>query len=48
MIAEVANNHKVADTFRQLAQQLTGRTEVKKSRAGLLSPLLQRFRKKPA
>jgi len=48
MIAEVASNHKVAETFRQLAQQLTGRTEVKKSRAGLLSPLLQRFRKKPA
>jgi pilus assembly protein CpaE len=46
MIAEVAANHKIADTFRQLAQTLTGRTEMKKAKGGLFSPILQRFRKK--
>jgi pilus assembly protein CpaE len=46
MIAEVAANHKVADTFRQLAQILTGRSEAKKSKAGLFTPLLQKLRKR--
>ena len=46
MIAEMAPNHKVAETFRQLAQLLTGRSEVKKSKAGLFTPLLQKLRKK--
>jgi pilus assembly protein CpaE len=46
MIAEVAANHKIADTFRQLAQILTGRSEAKKSKAGLFTPLLQKLRKR--
>jgi pilus assembly protein CpaE len=37
MIAEVSANHKTADMFRMLAQVLTGRAEVKRSRSGLLS-----------
>lgn len=45
MIAEVAANHKVAETFRQLAQILTGRSEAKKSKASLFTPLLQKLRK---
>lgn len=46
MIAEVSTNHKVAETFRQLAQLLTGRSEVKRVKSGLLTPLLQKFRKR--
>jgi pilus assembly protein CpaE len=40
MIAEVSANHKNAETFLQLAQLLTGRSEVKKAKTGLLTPLL--------
>jgi hypothetical protein len=32
--------------FRQLAQVLTGRAEVKRSRGSLLTPLLAKLRKK--
>ncbi len=46
MIAEMAANHKTSEMFRQLAQSLTGRTETKRARASLLSPLLSKFRKK--
>jgi pilus assembly protein CpaE len=37
MIAEVSASHKSAEMFSLLAQVLTGRTEVKRSRGGLLS-----------
>ncbi len=40
MIAEVAASHRTAETFRQLAQVLTGRAESKKTRASLLTPLI--------
>jgi pilus assembly protein CpaE len=40
MIAEFASNHRSAETFRQLAQELTGRSEPKKQRMGLLPPML--------
>jgi pilus assembly protein CpaE len=40
MIAEIAAGHRTAETFRQLAQQMTGRAESKKQRSGLLTPLL--------
>jgi len=43
MIAEVSANHKTADMFRQLAQVLTGRSEAKRARGGLFSPLLARL-----
>jgi pilus assembly protein CpaE len=46
MIAEVAGNHKVAETFRQLAQTLTGREEFKKPGNSLFAPILQKLRKK--
>ncbi|ARP98786.1 AAA family ATPase [Pseudorhodoplanes sinuspersici] len=45
MIAEVSNGHKVAETFRQLAQVMTGRSEAKKSKAGLFGPILEMLRK---
>jgi pilus assembly protein CpaE len=46
MIAEVAANHRAAETFVQLAQLLTGRSEAKKSRGGFLTPLLGKLLKR--
>jgi len=46
MIAEVAATHRTAETFRVLAQLLTGRSEVKKARSGLLTPLLAKLMKR--
>jgi pilus assembly protein CpaE len=46
MIAEVAGNHKVAETFRELAQLLTGKSEFKKPGNSLFAPILQKLRKK--
>jgi pilus assembly protein CpaE len=40
MIAEVASGHRTAEMFRHLAQVLTGRAAAKKTRSGLLGPLL--------
>jgi pilus assembly protein CpaE len=46
MIAEISASHRNAELFRHLAQILTGRTEVKKARSGLLTPLIEKFRKR--
>jgi pilus assembly protein CpaE len=46
MIAEMSGNHKTTETFRQLAQTLTGHAEAKKSRSSLLMPLLTKLRKR--
>jgi pilus assembly protein CpaE len=46
MIAEISAGHRSTEMFRHLAQVLTGRTEFKKPRSGLLSPLLDKFRKR--
>ena len=43
MIAEISAGHRTAETFRQLAQLLTGRVETKKQRSGLLSPLMDKL-----
>jgi pilus assembly protein CpaE len=48
MIAEMSANHRNAETFRLLAQLLTGRSEVKKTKGGLLTPLLAKLRKRQA
>ncbi len=40
MIAEVSAGHRTADIFRQLAQLLTGRPDIKRTKGGLLAPLL--------
>lgn len=48
MIAEVAAGHRAAETFRQLAQMMTGRGEQKRARAGLLSPLFDKFKRRSA
>ncbi len=48
MIAELSSSHKVAEIFHQMAVTLTGRTEIKKAKSGLLSPLLDKFFKRSA
>jgi pilus assembly protein CpaE len=48
MIAELSSSHRAAESFRQLAQLLTGRVETKRSRSGLLSPLLDKLMKRSA
>jgi pilus assembly protein CpaE len=45
MIAEISSGHRTAETFRQLALQLTGRNDTKKQRSSLLSPLFDRLRR---
>ena len=45
MIAEVSSSHRTAETFRQLAKLMTGRSETKKARAGFLSPLLSKLKR---
>src|SRR5215813_771716 len=47
MIGEVSGKHKTAEIFREIAQALTGRGEVKKPRRGLsLPPLLSKIVKR--
>jgi pilus assembly protein CpaE len=46
MIAEVSAGHKITDIFRQMAQALTGRAEMKRARGGLLSPLISKLMKR--
>ena len=49
MIAEVDAKHRVTETFRQLAQTITGKTDSRKSRgSALLTPLLEKMRAKLA
>jgi pilus assembly protein CpaE len=48
MIAEVSAGHRTAETFRQLAQLLTGRAEAKRQRKTLLTPLLEKLRRQQA
>ena len=43
MIAEISASHRTAEILRQLAQKLTGRTEPKKQRSSLLSPLFEKL-----
>jgi pilus assembly protein CpaE len=43
MIAEFAASHRAAETFRQLAQALTGRAETRKHRSKLIPPLLEKL-----
>ena len=48
MIAEISSGHRVAQTFRQLAQIVTGRGEVKRSRSNLLAPILDKLKRRQA
>jgi pilus assembly protein CpaE len=46
MIAEISENHRSTEMFRQIAQRLTGRGETKKPRGSFLLPLLEKLRAK--
>lgn len=46
MIAEISANHKSIEMFLQIAQRLTGRSETKKQKPSLLSPLIDKLRGK--
>jgi pilus assembly protein CpaE len=46
MIGEMSAKHPSAEIFRTLAQLLTGRSEVKKGKGGLLSPMLGKLMKR--
>jgi pilus assembly protein CpaE len=46
MIAEVGANQRAAETFRQLAQLLTGRIEVKRQRSNLLTPFIEKLKRR--
>ncbi|MEN3375744.1 MAG: pilus assembly protein CpaE [Hyphomicrobiales bacterium] len=48
MVAEVSSGHRATETFRQLAQTLTGRAETKRSRSGLLTPLIEKLMRRQA
>jgi pilus assembly protein CpaE len=48
MIAEISPGHKTTESFRQIAQILTGRAEAKRQRKGLLTPLLAKLSKRSA
>ncbi|HTV38741.1 MAG TPA: AAA family ATPase [Xanthobacteraceae bacterium] len=43
MVAEISASHRTAEMFRDLAQLLTGRSEPKKRRGGMLSPLIEKL-----
>jgi pilus assembly protein CpaE len=46
MIAEISAGHRTTEMFLQIAQRLTGRSETKKARSSLFSPLISKLRKK--
>ena len=46
MIAELSSSHKISATFRQLAHELTGRTDSKSGRSGLLPPFIAKLLKR--
>ena len=46
MIAELSASHRTAESFRQLAQLMTGRPETKKSKPSLFSPFLGKLLKR--
>jgi pilus assembly protein CpaE len=48
MIAEISASHRTAQIFRELAHLLTGRTEPKKQRTGLFSPLIEKLLQRQA
>jgi len=46
MISELSAGHRSAESFRLLAQMLTGRSEAKKSKPSLFAPILEKFLKR--
>jgi pilus assembly protein CpaE len=48
MIAELSSSHRAAEMFVNIAQSLTGRTDGKKTKSGMFSPILERLMKRSA
>jgi len=48
MISEIASGHRLAEIFRSLAQSLTGRSDAKRLRSGILPPILTKLLKRRA
>ena len=46
MIAEIAANHRTTEMFLQIAQRLTGRSEIKKSKKSFLVPFIDKLLRK--
>ena len=44
MIAEISANHRISKMFVQIANQLTGRSEPRKPRGSIFSPILRKLR----
>src|SRR5947207_15785631 len=44
MIAEISAGHRTTQIIRQIAEQLTGRSEFKKPRGSYLSPIVRKMR----
>ena len=48
MIAELSSSHRAAEMFVKIAQSITGRTDGKKTKSGMFSPILERLMKRSA
>ena len=48
MVAEMSGSHRTAETFRQMAQLLTGRADTKRAKPGLLGPIIEKLMKRSA
>ena len=48
MVAEVSSGHKAAEIFRSIARTVNGRTETKRARSSLLTPLIEKLRRRQA
>jgi pilus assembly protein CpaE len=48
MIAEISSSHRAAVIFQQIARQMTGRTEPRKSRGAWLAPIVRKLGRKKA
>jgi pilus assembly protein CpaE len=44
MIAEISANHRTTQMFVEIAQQMTGRGDVRKPRRSFLSPIISKLR----
>jgi pilus assembly protein CpaE len=48
MVAELSSGHRISETFRSLAALVSGRSETKRTRGGLLPPILTKFLQRSA
>jgi pilus assembly protein CpaE len=48
MIAELSASHRTAETFRQMALLMSGRTDTRRTKPGLLGPIIDKLMKRSA